>query len=127
MIKVTIYDLLNANSVLRTLRGKSMIGPGAFALARLIREIGKELETYEQSRMEIIEQYAEKDENGHMKIVDGNAQIESGKLEECKQKIHECASQEVELNASLLIPEWFNEVSLTADEAMALEPLMNLD
>lgn len=127
MIKVTVYDLLNANSVLHTLRGKSMVGPCAFAIARLIREIGKELETYEQSRMEIIEKYAEKDENGHMKVVEGNAQIKPDKLDECKQKIHECAIQEVELNASLLIPEWFDEVSLTADEAMALEPLMNLD
>lgn len=127
MIKVTIYDLLNANPVLHTLRGKSMVGPCAFAIARLIREVHKELETYDQSRMEIITEYAEKDENGNMKVIDGNVQIKPDKLDECKQKIHECAIQEVELNASLLIPEWFNEVSLTADEAMALEPLMNLD
>lgn len=104
-----------------------MVGPGAFAVARLIREVQKELETYDQSRMEIIEQYAEKEENGQMKVIEGNARIESGKLEECKLKIHECASQEVELNVSPLIPEWFNEINLTADEAMALEPLMNLD
>ena len=127
MIKVTIYDLLSANPVLHTLRGKSMVGPGAFAVARLIREVQKELETYDQSRMEIIEQYAEKDENGQMKVVEGNAQIKPNKLEECKLKIHECASQEVELNVSPLIPEWFNEINLTADEAMVLEPLMNLD
>lgn len=127
MIKVSIYDLLSANPVLNTLRTKGMVGPGAFALARLIREIGKELETYEQSRMEIIDQYAEKDEDGRMKVIGGNAQIEPDKLEECKQKIHECASQEVELNATALIPEWFGEINLTADEAMALEPFMNLD
>ena len=127
MIKATVYNLLEANPVLNTLRTKGMVGPGAFALARLIREISKELETNEQSRLEIIEQYAEKDENGHMKVVSGNAQIEPGKLEECRQKIHECASQEVELNATALIPEWFYEMSLTADEAMALEPFMNLD
>ena len=124
MIKVTIAELLNASHVLGTFKGRALASKKAFSIARMIREISRELETYEQVRVEIIKKYANKDENGEMIIENGNAQILDEFIEKCRNELEESCAQEVEINVAPLKEEWLEEIELTVDDAMLLEPFM---
>ena len=124
MISVTVYDLLNAKSVLNSLRTKTLPAKGALALARIIREVSKELETYDSVRYEIIDKYAEKDEHGKMLIENGNAKIKENCITDCQNELNESCLEKVELNITPIEEEWLEKINLVVEEAIMLEPFL---
>lgn len=124
MIKVTMDQILSVNKVLNKLMQTSYSGRVAFALARLTREVGKEAEVFSTTRIEVIRRYADKDENGELVIIDGNAHVSNDKLAECNKELSDMLLTEVEITIEPLDMEWFEKIELTVDEAMALEPFI---
>lgn len=124
MIEAKIYDLLNAKVVLDSLKNKSLPGKAALNIARLIREVSKELETYDAARLDIINKYAKKDENGNMIVENGNAQIEEEFIKECQNKLNESCLAIIELNTNPIEEQWLEDINLLVEEAIALEPFV---
>lgn len=126
MIKVTMEQILKVNPVLGKLVGNSYTGRIAFAMARLAREVSKEMALFEDSRMEIIRKYADKDENNETKVnSDGTVHISDENLILCNGELNEILNENIELTIEPLPIDWFENIELTIEEALALEPFVN--
>lgn len=127
MIKVKMNDILNAENALEKISGYKVSGKYAFALARLVREIGKEIQTFETIRIDLVKKYANKDENDELIVTDGNVHLSPENIALYNAELMESLSQEVELNSNPLKYEWFEEIEITANEAAVLEPFMEIE
>lgn len=126
MIKITVEQVLKVNPVLGKLVSNSYTGRIAFAMARLAREITKEVEVFDQSRTEIIRKYADKDENGEVEIkADGTVHISDDNLILCNKELSEVLGANIELTIEPVPIDWFENVELTIEEALALEPFIS--
>ena len=73
MINITINDMLNSQNVFREIANMPIKMRTSFAIARIIRNLETELETFEKTRQELIQMYGEKNDDGSLKInEDGN-------------------------------------------------------
>lgn len=125
MIKMTLNELMNATPALKELSGKSFTGATTFKIARLIREVDKEIKTFEEERMKIVNKYGEKDENGELASQeDGTVKIIEDKINECNQELVDLLNAEVEINAEKLKEEVFEKIELTPVLAIAIEGLV---
>lgn len=122
MIKVTIEQVLKINPILSKLATQSYAGRVAFALARLAREVAKEVEVFDNTRMELVKKYADKDEGGEVIVNEnGNVHITDENLACCNKELNEVLVTEIELNANKMPIGWFENIELTIEEALALE------
>lgn len=122
MMKVKMMDLFGKDEAFKEINKLILPGKVAFAIARIQRAVGQELETFYSSRVEAVKKYADKDENGEL-IVDekGNIHVADELVEKCNKEIAEILEQEVELNANFLKPEWFDEIDMTPEVAKELQ------
>ena len=126
MIKVTVEQILKINPVLSKLVTKSYAGRIAFAIARLTREVAREVEVFDNTRTELVKKYADKDESGEVIVNEnGNVHITDESLARCNKELNEVLVTEIELNANKMPIDWFEEVELTVEEALALEAFIN--
>jgi hypothetical protein len=76
--------------------------------------------------MEIIRKYADKDENNETKVnSDGTVHISDDNLILCNGELNEILSENIELTIEPLPINWFENIELTIEEALALEPFVN--
>ncbi len=122
MMKVKMMDLFGKDEAFKEINKLTLPGKVAFAIARIQRAVGQELETFYSSRVEAVKKYADKDENGEL-VVDekGNIHVADELVEKCNKEIAEILEQEVELNANFLKPEWFDEIDMTPEVAKELQ------
>lgn len=125
MIKVTVKEVVIANQILNKLKQNYFNGKVAFVLARIIREIQKENEIFELTRMEIINRYADKDEEGKLlQTENGSIHIAEDRLPKCNSELSDMLSTTIELNIESIKEEWLANAELTLEEAIALEPFV---
>lgn len=126
MIKVSVEQILKVNPVLGKLATRSYAGRIAFIMARLAREISKEVEVFDKTRMEIVRKYADKDENGEIKFTaEDTVHISDDNLVLCNKELNEVLNTKVELTIESIPIDWFEDTELTIEEALALEPFIN--
>lgn len=127
MIKVTMGQILTANQIFTKLINDTYTGRAAFTIARLVREVTKETESFEKARMEIIRRYGDKDENGELVLNEGNVHISEENIGKCNQELNDVLSAELEINAEPIDMQWLEKVELSLNEALALEPFMKTE
>lgn len=128
MIKMTLEDVMAVVPALQELSNKSFSGATTFKIARLIRELNKELETFDKERMKLIEKYGERDENGEFIQQENNSvKIKDDCIEICNQEIVGLFKTEIEINAERIPIEVFGETEMTPAQAMNLEPIVNFE
>ena len=71
MIILTLKEIFNAVPFLREISNKEFPSSTAFKIARLIRELDKEIELFEIERTKIIYKNCEKDNNGNPVLLEG--------------------------------------------------------
>lgn len=122
MIQVTLNDILNNAEIFRELSTKSLPVKTAFKVARLIRELDKENTTFDESRRQIIEKYAERDENGIIKqTAEGNIQLQQDKIEECNNELVELLNTTIEINVDKISIDALGDIQITPAQMINLE------
>lgn len=125
MIEANVGQIVNVIPILNKLAEGKFLGRKAFVIARLVREINKESETFELTRIELIKKYAEKDEKGELIITDdGNVHISTENLANCNEELLKLQNTEIEINAEKIPVDWLEETTLTLTEASILEPFV---
>lgn len=125
MIEANVGQIVNVIPILNKLAEGKFLGRKAFVIARLVREINKESETFELTRIELIKKYAEKDEKGELIITDdGNVHISTENLANCNEELLKLQNTEIEINAEKIPVDWLEEITLTLTEASILEPFV---
>ena len=125
MIEANVGQIVNVIPILNKLAEGKFLGRKAFVIARLVREINKESETFELTRIELIKKYAEKDEKGELIITDdGNVHISTENLANCNEELLKLQNTEIEINEKKIPVDWLEEMTLTLTEASILEPFV---
>ena len=127
MISITVNEMINIYGTLNELMSKNFSGKNAFNIARLARELNKELETFDQARKLVVDKYTLRDSDGNP-VVDeqGNIKVIPDKVEECNQDFSTLLNSQLELNAPKLDESILTEIGdITPAQAMALEPIID--
>lgn len=128
MIKMTITEILNVVPVLQEMSNKSFPGATSFKIARLMRELDKEIQLFDKQRNEIAYEFGEKDASGQLVFnEEGNIKIIESKIEECNEKLSSIINTEIEINADKLSYSSIENADFTPSQALALEPIINFD
>lgn len=128
MIKMTITEILNVVPVLQEMSNKSFPGATSFKIARLMRELDKEIQLFDKQRNEIAYEFGEKDASGQLVFnEEGNIKIIESKIEECNEKLSSIINTEIEINADKLSYSSIENANFTPSQALALEPIINFD
>lgn len=114
---------------LSVLMNQNFSGATAFKVARLAREIGKEMETFDTERMKLVEKYGEKGDDGRVKTDEnGNVKIMESAIQDCNAEFNELLNQEIQINAEMLPASVLDEMqNVTPAQMLTLEPIVNFE
>ena len=127
MIKVKINDLLNSVETLQKLSNQNFKAKLAWQVARLIRAAESELQTFNDTRLNLIRKYGEKDENGDLLTDENNNyKIIPDKANDFSNELNELANSEVEINAKKLDFALLEDLDFTPVEMAVLEPFVDM-
>ena len=100
---------------------------GAYKLNKIKKAVEKESEFYQEKFQEIIDTYAQKNDNGSLVYSEDGTQImiKDGMVEDCNKAIDDLQSLEVQIeNYGLSLSALGDDVECTPDELEALMPFM---
>lgn len=122
MIKVNLNDILNATTTFNKIMQQTFKGSLAFKIARLARELEKEMETFNVERQKLLQKYCVKDENGELRTNDdGTVQVEPDKINEFNEEFSSLLETEVEINAEKLPMDSLDSFDITPQQMISIE------
>ena len=122
MIKVNLNDILSASETFNVIMQQSFKGSLAFKIARLARELNKEMETFNTERQKLLQKYCVKDENGELKTNEnGTVQVEPNKINEFNEEFSSLLETEVEINADMLPMDSIDSFDITPQQMLNIE------
>lgn len=129
MIKLSMGQITSIFQTLSVLMNQNFSGATAFKVARLAREIGKEMETFDTERMKLVEKYGEKGDDGRVKTDEnGNVKIMESAIQDCNAEFNELLNQEIQINAEMLPASVLDEMqNVTPAQMLTLEPIVNFE
>ena len=129
MIKLSMGQITSIFQTLSVLMNQNFSGATAFKVARLAREIGKEMETFDAERMKLVEKYGEKGDDGRVKTDEnGNVKIMESAIQDCNAEFNELLNQEIQINAEMLPANVLDEMqNVTPAQMLTLEPIVNFE
>ena len=128
MIKVKISDLLNSTDTLQKLAKKDFKAKLAWSISRLLKSAETEIQSFNETRMNLIKKYGEKDENDELITDDqGNCKISDESTLEFSNQLNELINTEVEINANKIKITDIENLDFTPIEMNMLEPFIDFD
>ena len=128
MITVKISELLNSTETLQKLSQKDFKAKLAWSIARLLKAAEAEIQSFNDTRMNLIKKYGEKDENGEL-ITDesGNCKIQADDVDIFGKELNELVESEVEINANKIKMNLLEDIDFTPSDMAVLEPFVDFD
>ena len=122
MIKVSLNNIVNSIDTFQAIMQQSFKGSLAFKIARLARELNKEMETFSEQRRKIVNEYSLKDENGEIKADEnGNIQITPDRIQEFNTEFTNLLNTEVEINADKLPMDNIDDFEVSPQQMLNIE------
>lgn len=120
-----MYEILDFSKVYNSIKDEKMSIKTAYKLNKLIKKIEEENNFYNIKFHEIIEQYAEKNDQGEYQYIDENSiKIKEGKEQECYRKVSELQNLEIEIPNITFSIEELGDINLTIDTVNMLMPFI---
>lgn len=126
MIKIKISELLNSVETLQKLSKQDFKAKLAWQISKLLKAAEVEIQSFNETRMNLIKKYGEKDENGEL-ITDetGNCKIMEGGILDFSNQLTELVESEVEINGNKIKIDDLDNVNFTPAEMAQLEVLID--
>jgi len=122
MISVTLNEIFNATETFKVIMNQQFKGSLAFKIARLVRELDKEMETFNTERQKILTEYCVKDTDGNIQQDEnGNIQIQPDRINEFNEEFSNLLNTTVEINADKLPIDKIDDFDLTPQQMLNLE------
>ena len=122
MIKVKISDLLNSTEALQKLAGTELKAKLAWQVGRILKSADTEIQSFNDTRMNLIKKYGEKDEAGELVTDDsGNCKIPNESLAMFSSELNELIDTEIEINANKIAIDSLDDKEFTPAEMSQLE------
>ena len=127
MKQVALSEIMDFYKQVDSLSNKTIPLKGAFKINRLKKDLEKDYTFYQEKFKDILEKYAEKDENGQIKISEDGQQIAiiDGMVDSCTKEITELETMMVEIDNYDLVIEDLGDIECTPDELKPLMPFLN--
>ena len=114
MIELTVKEVMESVGVLNEIMEQPFHGALAFKISRIIRELRKEVESFNAERDKIIRVFSEKDKDGKPVLLEnGNIKIRSDLVKECNDEFEKLLGTSIEINAEKLGMEDLDEIEIT--------------
>ncbi len=128
MIKVKISDLLNGTEALKKLAETQLKAKLAWQVGRILKAADTEIQSFNDTRMDLIKKYGEKDENGEL-ITDekGNCKVMPDGIENFSNELNELINSEIEINANKISIDSLEDKEFTPAEMSQLEPFVDFE
>lgn len=128
MIKVKISELLNSTEALQKLAKMQLKARLAWNVSKLLKAADVEIQDFNETRLELIRKYGEKDENDQL-ITDenGNCKIVTDKIDNFTAELTELAESEVEINANKVRIDDLEDINFTPADMAALETFIDFE
>ena len=127
MIKVKLSELLNSTETLKKLSQKDFKAKLAWSISRLLKAAEQEIQEFNDTRMNLINKYGEKGDDGQLVTDDkGNCRIVPENIQEFSNELNELINTEVEINANPIDIELLEDLEFTPTEMTQLEPFINM-
>ena len=126
-MKITMEQLINFRNNGDFFATANVPLKGAYKINKIRKAVEKESEFYSEKFQEIIDSFAQKDENGNLKFSEDGSQIliQDGKIDECNQALEDLQGLEVEVeNFNLTIDDLGENIECTPEQLEALMPFM---
>ena len=128
MINVKLEDLVNATEGLKGLSQKQLKARCAYAVGKILKSADAEIQSFNETRMELIKKYGEKAENGELKTEEnGNVRIPAEQMEAFSRELRELLDTNVEISANKIKMDDIGEVEFTPAEMAQLENFIEFD
>jgi len=121
MAKFKNKEILEKVGMLGGISGKSLPVKVSYAIGKNIGKIESELKHYNKEREKIVDKYCEKDEEGNLKIEDGNYVIKEGEKENWNKDMKDLQDIEVEIDAHTFKLEELNGYDMTPSELICID------
>lgn len=126
MMTIKINDLLNSIDILQKLSKMELKAKLAWQVARLLKAAEKEIQEFNETRMNVITKYGEKDENDQLITDDdNNCKIQKEHVTDFTNEINELVKSEVEINANKIKIDALEDLEFTPSEMTQLEPYID--
>jgi len=130
-IKLTNQELrflMMSDGMQRLIDARNISPKLKFQTLLLTKKLNEILQTVEKVRMEIVDQYADRDKDGHQKVVDNLVQFGKN-TKEANEKLNELMSEEVTIPGGKLLVDLndkdFPKDLLSARDMMALSTVID--
>lgn len=126
MIKIKLGELVNSTEVLQKLSQTELKAKLSWSVTKLLKAADKEMQDFNEARMNLIQKYGEKDENGEL-ITDENknCKIPEAGLQEFSAELNELVETEIEINVNPLNIDDLEDKEFTPAEMAILEPFID--
>lgn len=125
MIQLTVQEMVESIPVLKELSTKTLRGRTSYQIARLMREVQKESELFESARVELVQKYADRDENGKMRTdKNGNTYIAQDDIQKFNEEITELLNNPITINGDKIALSDIEDLDFTPAQMVSLTPFI---
>ncbi|EPB8178446.1 hypothetical protein ACRTAO_001107 [Clostridium perfringens] len=121
MVKMTNKEILEKVNVLGEISLRKLPVKVSYAIGKNISKVERELKHYNKERQKLIEEYCLKEDDGTLKITDGNYDIDPERLEYFNKEINELQEIEVEMDIHKFNIELLNGYEMSPGELMCID------
>lgn len=126
MIRVKLDSLISSVEALQKLSQTEMKARLAWQVTRLLKAADAEIQQFNETRMNLIKKYGEKDENGEIVVDDkNNCKIAEDKVSDFTKELTDLAESEVEINANMIKIDDLDALEFKPAEMSALEQFID--
>ena len=128
MIAITLENLMNSVDALKSLSQKQLKARSAYQISKILKAADEEISNFNETRMQLIKKYGEKDETGELKTDEnGNVHIVTEKLQSFNDELQELLKTFAELNVNQIPVDELGDISFTPMEITQLEYFIDFE
>lgn len=121
-----LFNILSFPNFYNQIRSNPLSFKTAHKLTKLSKAVDEEIGFFRDKMTELIEQYAQKDDEGNYVYINDERDIAiiPEKIQECQAKIRELETMEIELPNITFSVDEFENTTLTVDELQPILPFI---
>lgn len=124
-MKIFMSDVLKFQELYNKLKDKQIPLKTAYKLNKIFLLVDKEAQFYQSKFAEIVNKYAERDENGQYVMNDpSSVKIQADKLDDCQKELNELVALDIECPATPIKLEELESLEIGLGEMSALMPFI---
>ena len=125
MIELTVQEMIDSIPTLKELSSKPLKSRVAYKIARLLRDVKIESETFETARINLVRIYGEKDEDGNLKTDEnGNTYIKQNEIREFNSELTDLLNNKITINGDKLKLDDLGDETFTPQQMLSFSAFL---